>query len=230
MNSDAGSTAGESANPCSGAEVADPSAPAADAGIIPAQGICAVVQRRTVSHGGVTTAVRSSPLSNGRSLFVWQACRPALPICVDGTSVAATMVDQNGAPLGAAVNLTGVAKMQRPPCVVSAPGGACLTCREVVGAIPGPAFYGFPNNAQIMFARLNSAGQGVGPVIQVSGDTGRARYRSIATSDRSGDFGIVWSDEKKWGTDLRRGAVPLKARSLCVESLVMSEKEKPRLS
>jgi hypothetical protein len=286
-----------------------------------------------VAHTGVvTTAVRSSPLSNGRSLFVWEDCRPALPECADGTSVAVLTVDQNGTPVGAATSLTGVADVQRRPYVVSALGGAYVSFREVVGATTvarvvhlddsgaltadsinlggesaglypfiasgngelavvfsrgvasgdivltrlnaalaplaslvvrtdatpatnpvtvwngsgwmvaweeatagsvqartalatadassvsasrllqasegdwpqvasrggdtGVAFYGFPNNAQIMFARLNSAGQGVGPVIQISDDSGRARIPSIATSDRSGDFGIVWSDEK----------------------------------
>jgi hypothetical protein len=64
------------------------------------------------------------------------------------------------------------------------------------GGEVGVAFYGFPNNAQIMFTRLDSAGQGIGQVIQVSDDAGRARYPSIASSDRAGDFGIVWSDEK----------------------------------
>ena len=286
-----------------------------------------------VAHTGfVTTAVRSSPLSNGRSLFVWEDCRPTLPDCTDGTSVAALMVDQNGAPMGAVTNLTGVAIVQRRPYVISALGGAYVSFREIVGpttvaqvihladsgaltgeginlgsesaglypfiasgngelaavfsrgvasgdivltrlnaslvplaslvvrtgATPatnpvtvwngsgwmvaweeattgsvqartalatadasavgesrllqasegdwpqmasqggdtGVAFYGFPNNAQIMFARFNSAGQGVGPVIQISDDAGRARYPSIATSDRNGDFGVVWSDEK----------------------------------
>ncbi len=286
-----------------------------------------------VAHtGSVTTAVRLSPLSNGRSFIVWENCSPTLPDCADGTSVSALMVDQSGVPMGPVASLTGVANVQRRPYVISALDGVYVTFRDLEGPttvgrvlhfadsgalttdsitlggesagfypfiasgngelvavfsrgltageivltrmnaalaplaslvvrtgttsatnptavwngsgwlvawedtssdsvhaltalVPadassvsasrllqaaegdwpqmasqggdtGVAFYGFPNNAQIMFARLNSAGQGIGPVIQVSDDAGRARYPAIASSDRAGDFGIVWSDER----------------------------------
>jgi hypothetical protein len=56
------------------------------------------------------------------------------------------------------------------------------------------AFYGFPSGAQVLVARLDGAGRRVGPILQVSENSGQAKFGALAAGDE-GDFGVVWQDD-----------------------------------
>lgn len=62
------------------------------------------------------------------------------------------------------------------------------------------AFYAFPDDAEIMVSALNRFGSiPLGKDVQLSHSTGRARYPSVAYDPASGDFGVVWEDNRAAG-------------------------------